>query len=179
MKKRVVLLALGLLGVSSGDVTAQTAVQSFDELVETVTPGMTVVVDLANGRSRSGKVVSLSGDRIDIRRRRWIFRSEQLSFGEESVRRIEHRDSTANGTLIGIGAGVLAAWVRCKTGGPSYGLDAGCVWWSFFAPVGGGVVGNIIDWSHRRPLYVAPLGARIQVAPAREAGIGIAATIGF
>ena len=39
MKKRVVLLALGLLGVSSGDVTAQTAVQSFDELVETVTPG--------------------------------------------------------------------------------------------------------------------------------------------
>ena len=179
MKKRIVLLALGLLGVSSGAVTAQTAVQSFDELVQTVTPGMTVVVDLADGRSRSGKVVSLSGDRIDIRRRRWIFGSEQLSFVEASVRRMENRDSTANGTLIGIGAGGLAAWVRCKTGGPSYGLDVGCVWWSFFAPIGGGVVGNIIDWSHQRPLYVAPVGTRIQLAPTREAGISIAATIGF
>lgn len=179
MKKRIVLLALGLLGVSSGVVTAQTAVHSFDELAQTVTPGMTVVVDLADGRSRSGEVVSLSGDRIDIRRRRRIFSSEQLSFGEESVRRIENRDSTANGTLIGIGAGVLAAWVRCKTGGPDYGLDVGCVWWSFLAPVGGGVIGNVIDWSHRRSLYVAPGGTRIQVAPTREAGIGIAATISF
>ena len=179
MKKRIVLLVLALLGVLSGDVTAQTAVQSFDQLVETVTPGMTVVVDLADGHSTSGRVVSLSGDRIDVRRRRGIFRSEQLSFGEESVRRIEHRDSTVNGTLMGIGAGVLTAWVRCKTAGPSYGLDVGCVWWSFFAPIGGGVVGNIIDWSHRRTLYVAPGGARIQVAPASAAGIGIAATIGF
>jgi hypothetical protein len=179
MKKRVVLLALGLLAVSSGDVAAQTAVQSFGDLSEAVTPGMTVVVDLADGRTRSGKVVSLSGDRIEIRRRRWNWRAEQLTFGAGSVRRIENRDSTWNGEFLGAGAGALVAWVRCKTGGPRSGVDVGCFAWSFVAPIGGGIAGHVIDRNHRRPLYIAPGGTRIQLAPTHEAGIGIAATIGF
>lgn len=167
MKTRIVLLMLGLLGVSSGDVAAQTMARSFGDLSETVQPGMTVVVDLANGASAAGKVVSLSGDRIEIRRRRWNWRSEQLTLVEGSVRRIDHRDSTWNGELLGFGAGALAAWVRCKTGGPPYGVDVGCIWWSVLAPVGGGVAGHVIDRNHRRPLYVAP------------GVVGVAATIGF
>ena len=167
MKKRIVLLALGFLGVSSAGVAAQTNLQSFGNLPQTVQPGMAVVVDLADGSSRSGKVLSLSDDRIEIRRQRWNWRSEQLTFDIASVRRIEHRDSTWNGELLGVGAGVLAAWVRCKTAGPAYGLDLGCLGWSVFAPISGGVAGHIIDRSHRRVLYLAPGGA------------GIAATIGF
>ena len=167
MKKRIVLLALGFLGVSSTDVTAQTAIHSFGDLSETVRPGMTVVVDLADGSSRSGKVLSLAGDRIEICRRRWNWRSEQLTFAAGAVRRIEHRDSTWNGKLLGVGAGVLAAWVRCKTSGPDYGLDVGCLGWSLFAPIGGGIAGHIVDHNHRRPVYVAP---RV---------VGVTATIGF
>jgi hypothetical protein len=128
---------------------------------------MIVVVDLADGSSKSGKVMSLSGDRIEIRRRRWNWRSEQLTFAAGAVRRIEHRDSTWNGGLLGVGAGVLAAWVRCKTGGPDYGLDVGCLGWSFFAPLGGGIAGHIVDHNYRRPVYVVP------------GGVGVTATIGF
>jgi hypothetical protein len=167
MKTRIVLLALGLLGVSSGDVAAQTPARSFGDLSDTVKPGMTVVVDLADGGSAGGKVVSLSGDRIEIRRRRWNWRSEQLTLVAASVRRIDHRDSTVNGELLGFGAGALAAWVRCKTGGPPSGLDMGCLGWSLFAPIGGGIAGHVIDRNHRRPLYVAP------------GVVGVAASIGF
>lgn len=179
MKKGIVLLALSLLVVSSGDVTAQTVVQSFEDLSDVLAPGMAVRVNLTDGGNMSGKVVSVSDDRIEIRRRRWNFRSERLSFGAGSVRRIENRDSTWNGELLGAGAGALVAWARCKTGGPSYGVDVGCFAWSVVAPIGGGIAGHVIDRNHRRPLYIAPGGTRIQLAPTHEAGIGIAATIGF
>jgi hypothetical protein len=151
----------------SADVTAQTAIHSFADLSEAVRPGMTVVVDLADGSRRSGKVLSLSGDRIEIRRRRWNWRAEQLTFAAGAVRRIEHRDSTWNGELLGVGAGVLAAWVRCKTGGPDSGVDVGCLGWSLFAPMGGGIVGHIVDHNHRRSVYVAP------------GVVAVSATIGF
>lgn len=167
MKILIVLLSLGFLAASSADATAQTAIQSFGNLSQTVQPGMAVVVDLADGSSRSGKVLSLSDDRIEIRRQRWNWRSEELTFDAASVRRIENRDSTWNGELLGVGAGVFAAWARCKAGGPGYGIDVGCLWWSLFAPISGGVAGHIIDRNHRRVLYLAPGGA------------GIAATIGF
>ena len=167
MTKRIVVLALSLLGVSSGDATAQTPASSFVDLSDTVKPGMTVVVDLEDGGSRTGTVFSLSSDRIVIRRRRWNWRQEQLTFAAGSVRRIDNRDSTWNGKLLGAGAGALVAWVRCKTGGPEYGLDVGCLGWSMFAPLGGGIAGHLIDLHHRRSLYVAP------------GGVGIAATIGF
>ncbi len=167
MKVWIVVLTLGLLVVSSSDGTAQPAAQSFGDLSETVKPGMTVVVGLDDGSRRTGKVFSISGDRIEIRRRRWNWRSEQLTFAARSVRRIENRDSTWNGKLLGVGAGALVAWVRCKIGGPAYGLDVGCLGWSLFAPLGGGIAGHVVDLNHRRPLYVAP------------GGVGIAGTIGF
>jgi len=178
MAIRIILLVMAALGVLSGDVIAQEPVRSFDQLSAVITPGTAIVVDLEDGRRISANVVSLAGDRLELRRRRWNFRSEHLLFSAPLVRRIEERDSTINGTMIGVGAGGLAAWVKCKTSGPGYGVDLGCVWWSFFAPMFGGVAGRVIDWSHRRALYIAP-GSRIQLAPARGVGIGIATTIDF
>jgi hypothetical protein len=178
MALRVGSLMVAALAVLSGDVTAQETVQSFDQLPAAVRRGTAIVVDLEDGRSITAKVVSVSGDRLELRRRRWNFRSERLVFSAPVVRRIEQRDSTANGTLIGIGAGALAAWVKCRTSGPAYGVDVGCIGWSFFAPAVGGVAGHVIDASHRRALYSAP-ASRIQVAPARGLGIGVAATVAF
>ena len=172
------LLMVAALGVLSGEVTAQEPVQSFGRLSALIRPGTAIVVDLEGGRSISGKVVSVAGDRLELRRRRWNFRSERLAGSALGVRRVEERDSTANGTLIGIGAGALAAWVKCKTSGPGYGVDVGCIWWSFFAPVSGGVTGQVVDARHRRALYIVPV-SRIQAAPAGGVGIGIATTIGF
>lgn len=178
MAIRIGLLVMAALGVVSGDVTAQEPLQSFEPLSAAITPGTAIVVELEDGRRISANVVSLAGDRLELRRRRWNFRSEHLLLSAPFVRRIEERDSTINGTMIGFGAGALAAWVKCKSSGPGYGVDLGCVWWSFFAPMFGGVAGHVIDGSHRRVLYIAP-GSRIQLAPARGVGIGIATTIGF
>ena len=73
------LLMVAALGVLSGEVTAQEPVQSFGRLSALIRPGTAIVVDLEGGRSISGKVVSVAGDRLELRRRRWNFRSERLA----------------------------------------------------------------------------------------------------
>jgi hypothetical protein len=174
MTTKTALLMLAALGVVSGNAAAQT--QSFDELSASVRPGTAVDLRLDDGRKTSGKVVSITGDRIEIRRRRW-FRTEQLSFPEASVRRIEERDSTVNGELLGFAAGVLAARIRCV--GIRTEMDAwSCLGWSVIAPAVGLVSGGAIDGAIRRPLYVAT-GSRVQLRPLRGGGVGVTASIGF
>jgi hypothetical protein len=142
-----------------------------------VTPGASVVVRLDDGRSISGTVASLSGDQIEIRRRRWFFRSERLSLPEASVRRIEERDSTWNGTAAGVAAGALVAWIKCRDPRTEEAAWM-CLAWVPMSPVVGGLVGAAIDRSVRRPLYIAS-GSRGRVRPLLGAGVGVAATIGF
>ena len=178
MAIRIILLVMAALGVLSGDVIAQEPVRSFDQMSAVITPGTAIVVDLEDGRRISANVVSLAGDRLELRRRRWNFRSEHLVFSAPLVRRIEERDSTIDGTMIGFGAGALAAWVMCKTSGPGYGVDLGCVWWSFSALRCSGSRRSRHRLESPAASYIAP-GSRIQLAPARGVGIGIATTIGL
>lgn len=176
MRTRIAVLLLATVGVLPGESTAQ-RVQSFDDLSSTVRPGASVVVRLDDGRSMSGTIVSLSGDQIEIRRRRGLFRSERLSLPEASVRRIEERDSTWNGTAAGVAAGALVAWIKCRA--PRNEEAAWkCLAWVPMAPAVGALVGDAIDRSVRQPLYIAS-GSRVQVRPLLGAGVGVAATIGF
>ena len=176
MKTRIALFMLVALGAPVGDGAAQSPVQSFDSLPTVVRSGAAVLVQLDDGRRMSGKIVSLTDDQIEIRRRRGLFRSERLSLPEVSVRRIEKRDSTWNGELLGFAGGVAAAWFRCKIARDESAAWS-CLWWVPIAPAAGTLIGGAIDSANRQPLYLAP-GSRVQLRPLRR-GAAIATTIGF
>lgn len=177
MAIRIGLLVMAALAVLTGEVTAQEPVRSFDQVSAVITPGKAIVVDLEDGRRINAKVVSLSNDRIEIHRRRWNFRSEQFSLPEGSILRIEQRDSTWNGTLLGFGAGALAAWAKCKTT-QRYPHSLDCLPWIPIAPAVGAVIGTVIDANVRRPLYIAS-GSRVRLVTAAGSGVSVVAMVGF
>ena len=178
MAIRIILLVMAALGVYPETSLRRSRFDPSIRCLAVITPETAIVVDLEDGRRISANVVSLAGDRLELRRRRWNFRSEHLVFSAPLVRRIEERDSTINGTMIGFGAGALAAWVKCKTSGPGYGVDLGCVWWSFSQLRCSGSRRSRHRLESPAGSYIAP-GSRIQPAPARGVGIGIATTIGL
>ena len=173
--KRLVLFAcLALVAVDSA---AQTPVQSFDRLADVVSPGMSVVVQTADGRSATGKVVSLTGAAIEIDRELLFFRVRRVSFPGASVRRIERRDSTWNGALIGIGIGVAATAVKCAATKDNPD-DWSCLSWALMVPLSGGAVGERIDKAIRQPLY--EFTPRVQLGPIGGGGrIGVVAAVRF
>ena len=104
--------------LTAGTVAAQTVapVQSFRDLQPVVTSGQEVIVWQNDGRKTRGRVVSLSGDKLELRRPpRFIGRERHDVYVESAVTRIEVRDSTLNGGLIGLGLGLLVAVVATKT----------------------------------------------------------------
>ena len=176
MKTRSVLLTLAIIGILAVEARAQTPAQSFEDLSTQVSPGTAVVVTRADGRHTDGKVVSIASDRIEIRHRRWNFRTERLSFFEPTVVRIERRDSTWNGELMGTAVGAAVAWTRCRATRQSPD-DFSCLWWIPVSPAVGSLVGGAIDRAVRRPLYVA--GARVQLRPIAGRGVSAAVRLGF
>jgi hypothetical protein len=116
---------------------------SFEALHPLVGSGYEVVVTDDAGRSRRGRVVSLSRDQlvmaspvvagvweallplyfpldVGVVLKRQLFRSDERRFAEGSIERIDIVDSTRNGTAFG-------------------------------AAVGGGVVGGVYLWERRQP----------------------------
>jgi hypothetical protein len=103
------LLLLAILVLAANDAAAQAPVESFADLQPLIKEGQQVVIQGDDGRKITGAVVSLTGNQLEIRRERWFgLRPEHLVFMEASVRRIEHKDSDWNGSLIGGGLGLLA-----------------------------------------------------------------------
>jgi hypothetical protein len=150
----------------------------FEELQPLVKAGQQVIVWGDDGRKTEGRVVSLTGNQFEIRRRRWFrFRQERLVFAEDSVGRIEHRDSTWNGELLGLGIGSVTTLVACKSiKDPD---DWSCLSWIALAPTVGLLSGQIIDGAINRT-YVSPGGTRVTLLPllGRERA-GLAATLWF
>ena len=96
---RGVVTAVVLLGpVTAG---AQTT-DSFERLPGILKAGQTVVVSSNDGRSTRGKVVSVSATSLTL---------DVGVFPSDSVTAVERRDSSWNGILIGLGAGIAAARV--------------------------------------------------------------------
>jgi hypothetical protein len=167
---------LGTLLLAASDATAQTPVQSFADLQPLVKTGQQVIVWDDDGRKIKAEVLSLSGNQLEIQRWRWFFRRERQLFTEDSVRRIENPDSTANGGLLGVGVGGLMAALRC------WADDWGwaCLPWITLAPTAGGFVGAAIDGAVNQPLYVSPRAGGVTLVPllGRERA-GLAARIRF
>lgn len=169
---RIVLFAIFVLTASGA--AAQAPVRSFADLQPTLRLGQRVIVKDDDGRATRGRFASLAGDRLEIRRARWFFREERLTFREESVWVVENDDSDWNGTLIGfgLGIGVMALAVESCTSDECVGF--------VLAPVFGAVVGGMIDKAHNRPLYLSPRATSIAVSPLlAPRQVGLAATLRF
>jgi hypothetical protein len=140
----------------------QAPAQTFADLQPLLKTGQTLIVEDEDGRTTSGRLVSLAGDRLEISSRRGLFGREPRVFSEVSVRRIRQRDSTWNGALIGLGAGVLAAFVA---NGACTGDHAGCLSVVVLAPFAGLFVGDFVDGRMNRTVYLPAQPGGIVVAP--------------
>jgi len=103
---------LGALLVSmavAGSAQAQTPAQSFGELQRVLKPGQSVVVTDTAGRQSKGTVtdVDASSLTVDLSTKTYGPR-RTFTFRDNTVTTIARRDSLFNGTLIGVGAGILA-----------------------------------------------------------------------
>ena len=180
MKPRIIcpLLVLMMFSTVTGDAAAQGPAHSFADLTTVVSEDEPVVVWDAYGRKVTGRVVSVSGDRLEIRRRRWNFRTEHRVFTEATARRVDKRDSTWNGELIGAGAGAFAAWAKCKitAGNPD---DWWCLAWIPIAPVVGTTIGHAVDAALNEPLFMR-IGNRVALRPVvGRTRAGVAASLRF
>jgi hypothetical protein len=169
-------LLLAALVLAANEAAAQAPVQSFADLQPLVKPGQQVIVWGDDGRKTIGRVVSLAGNQLEIQRRRW-FRGERRVFTEQSVGRIENYDSDWNGSLIGVGIGILTAVLLRDGCGEN---DVFCDYVAILSTPAGYVVGSSIDGAINRTLYVSPGGTRATLLPllGRERA-GLAAAIRF
>jgi hypothetical protein len=136
--------------------------RSFNALQPWLTPGERLIVRDSSGRKTHWRFVSLSGDELEMKRRRWNFRSERRTWTEGTVQRIEHEDSRWEGGAIGAAVGVAAAVIITK----SPRCDERCLPFIAAAVPMGMVIGEAIDGSINLTLYESPLVSRFGIAPA-------------
>jgi len=181
-----VVTAAGLWSVAvmslllGSDAAAQTPVRSFAELQPLLKPGQTVIVTTDEGGKTAGQVVSILGNQLEIRKG-----GTRYVFTEDAVGRIQHEDGVWNGSLIGIGVGVLLARAfvaKCRST-PFPERPSGCetaelsyVW----DPLLGWLVGALVDDLIKKSLYVSPRPSPIALTPLVGRGrLGVAVTIQF
>lgn len=169
----------------AGTVAAQTVtpVQSFANLQPLVISGQEVIVWQNDGRKVVGRVVSVSGDKLELRRPpRFIGRDRHDVYVESAVTRIEARDSTFNGGLIGLGLGLLVSVAATVTEDRNDD-DSNALLYVVWSPTIGGFIGAAIDGAINRPLFVSPSAKRVTLRPVvRGKGgrvVGAMATVRF
>jgi hypothetical protein len=156
-------LTLAMLVVFSATTSAQTAGTARSDLVNLLTPGMTVWITDSSGQEQRAQIVGVSGDAVttsadDVSRR----------LTTNDIRRIEVResDSLLNGALIGAGAAIASGlflctrsepWENCRDDvGPMLRIGA------IGAAAGIGIDALIRG---RRTIYGADRGKTVRVAP--------------
>jgi len=168
MKRRVRAAAIFVLvlAFSSAAAAEEQAeglpARSFSALQPWLTPGERLIVRDSSGRKTHWRFVSLSGDELEMKRRRWNFRSERRTWAEGTVQRIEHADSRLEGGAIGAAIGVAAAVIITK----SPRCDERCLPFIVAAVPVGMVIGEAIDGSINLTLYESPFMSRFGIAPA-------------
>ena len=158
----------------AGTVAAQmvTPVQSFADLQPLVTSGQEVTVWQNDGRKVRGRVVSLSGDKLELRRPpRFFGRGRQDVYVESATTRIEARDSTVNGELIGVGLGLLVSVVAYRTADLNDD-DMPELPYVVLSPLAGWFIGEAIDRAINRSLFVSPSAKRVAVRPVVRGKVG-------
>ena len=135
--------------------------RSFSDLQPWLTQGERLIVRDSSGRKTHWRFVSLAGDQLEMKRRRWNFRSERRTWAEGTVQRIEHEDSRLEGGSLGAAVGVAALVIMAKS--PKCYLR--CVPFMVAAVPAGLQIGEAIDGSINLTLYESPLVSGFRVAP--------------
>jgi hypothetical protein len=176
------IAAVALLPVLDRRVQAQssTPAQSFLELQRMLTKGDPVTIVDWRNRAATGRVVSVSGDRIEIVSTRagimgLASQGRPFVFAEGDVRWIGREDGTWNGQLIGVGLGVAAAGIIVARTDSKRAAVSALI---FLPPIGGGL-GRNVDARHRRTLYRSPTAAFVIGPSIGPRSAGIMATVGF
>jgi hypothetical protein len=136
--------------------------RSLSALQPWLTPGERLIVRDSAGKKTHWRFVSLSGDELEMKRRRWNFRSERRTWAEGTVQRIEHEDSRWEGGAIGAAVGVATVVIMDKS--PSCGLR--CLPFMVAAVPVGMLIGEGIDGSINLTLYESSLVSRFGIVPA-------------
>ena len=159
----IFVLALAFPSAAAAEEQAEGySARSFNALQPWLTRGERLIISDSSGRKTHWRFVSLSGDQLETKRRRWNFRSERRTWPEGTVQRIEHEDSRLEGGVIGAAVGVAAAVIMNK----SPRCDERCLPLIYAAVPVGMVIGEAIDGSINLTLYESPLVSRFGVAPA-------------
>jgi hypothetical protein len=171
----VVAASLMVAGASA----AQTPAQTFADLQPQLKFGQDVIVEGADGRRVNGKVVAISANELEIRRLRFFFREERRVFTEETARRIDRRDSTWNGGLIGAGVGALVLFAALSAPACNQPDDLSCAP-LILAPVAGFIIGDGIDGAHNRTVFLGSGRTRAALSPlVGRSQVGVAAHLRF
>ena len=136
--------------------------RSFGALQPRLTPGERLIVRDSSGRKTHGRFVSLSGDELQIKRRRWNFRAERRAWTEGTVERIQHEDSRWEGGVVGAAVGLAAVVIMVK----SPKCDERCLPFVGTGVQLGALIGSAIDGSINQTLYASPVVSRFSIAPA-------------
>ena len=143
--------------------------RSFSALQPWLTPRDRLIVRDSSGRKTHWRFVSLSGNELEMKRRRWNFRSERRTWAEATVQRIELEDSRLEGGAIGAAVGVAAAVIITK----SPRCDERCLPFMVAAVPVGMLIGEAIDGSINLTLYESPMVSRFGLAPAHGLHPGV------
>ena len=175
MKQRVRTAAIFVLvlafssAAAAEDQAEGLPARSFSALQPWLTPRDRLIVRDSSGRKTYWRFVSLSGNELEMKRRRWNFRSERRTWAEATVQRIEHEDSRLEGGAIGAAVGVAAAVIITK----SPRCDERCLPFMVAAVPVGMLIGKAIDGSINLTLYESPLVSRFGIAPAPRLHRGV------
>ena len=106
----------------------------------------------------------LTGDRLELQYRTWRWQRRSLTFDAPKVQSIAVIDSTWNGQLIGLGVGILGAWA-INSGCDNESCIGSALLGVVMAPVAGLFIGQAIDRSTNRLIYIAPRRPIVTVTP--------------
>ena len=168
MKRRVraasiFVLALAISSAAAGEEQAdRLPTRSFSALQPWLTPGQRLIVRDSSGKKTHGRFVSLSGDELEIRHRRWNFRTERRAWTEGTVQQIQHEDSRWEGSVVGAAVGLAAVVIMVK----SPNCDERCLPFVGTGVPLGALIGSAIDGSINQTLYASPVVSRFSIAPA-------------
>jgi hypothetical protein len=157
------VLALALSSAAGADEQAESVpARSFTALQPLLIPGERLIVRDNSGRKTHGRFVSLSGDELEIKRRRWNFRTERRTWTEGTVEQIQHEDSRWEGGAIGAAVGVAVAAILMRA--PQ--CDERCLPLVAVAVPIGIKIGEAVDGSMNLTLYESRFVSRFRIAPA-------------
>ncbi len=166
----VLVLALALSSAAEAEEQAESLpARSFSALKPWLTEGERLIVRDSSGSKTHWRVVSLSGDKLEMKRSRWNLRTERRTWTEATVRQIQHEDSRWEGAAIGAAIGLAADVIMLK----SPKCDLYCAPFVFAAMPLGMLIGRAIDGSINLTLYESPAVSRFttELAHPRRRGV--------